>query len=34
MAEIINAANGLSWPGAFTVVGVSLAPAWMISGIR
>lgn len=29
MVEIINAANSISWPGAFTVVGLALAVVWM-----
>jgi hypothetical protein len=30
MSEIIAALNNLSWPGAFALVGMTLAIAWMI----
>jgi len=30
MVEIISAANSLSWPGAFAIVGIAFAIAWVI----
>jgi hypothetical protein len=31
MVEIITAANTLTWPGAFAIVGVAFAIAWVLT---